>query len=497
MRAWLTRGALILGVLAVLRVPSVAAAVTAAIDPTRFGARCDGRHDDTASFAAALAAALGGQARANGAAVLEVPAGRCRLSRALVARLAPQTALVLRGQGMFVSELVQTGGGDGLVFVFPDGGSQDARTDAAPGQSVQVRDLSLVQADPRGRTIGRGLVLLGPDPRRSKLPTTAELIEHVEFRAQLGDGVAGRPLDNTQNWASDITLEDIGNVRITDGEIVHYDYGDGTERDIDIISRSPRNRFEANAAGGISVVRENIVGGRVGVDVEGNNVQEVSVLDSPITAVAQAVLWDAAAQGTGFNGPLVVRNSSISAAGEGVRTAGINSITIADNLIIDGQPRRGRNWCGICLDRAWGVVVTGNTLENMPSTASLGPKLTATGIRVDQWPGRYASVVSDNSIGPTDFGLVLGGPIAAANNILLLAPGIPERCYRDISGAGTHPSLSQLLCGGHRIDRGPDPGAAPASSSTPCSPGQEAWDQHYAYRCTSPDHWRRTPLSDW
>jgi len=474
-----------------------AATQGAEVDPSRFGARCDRQHDDSAAFDAALAAAIGGAASANGGAVLAVPAGRCRLSHALVAHLAAQTALVVRGQGMFVSELVQTGGTDGLDFIFPAGGSQDARTAAAPGQSVQVRDLSIVQADPGARTIGRGLALIGPDPQHSKVPFTAELIEHVEFRAQLGSGVAGRPLSTTQNWASDITIEDVGNVRITDGEIVHYDYGDGSERDIDIISRSPRNRLEANAPGGISIMREDILGGHVGIDVEGNNIQGVSVLDTPITAVAHAVLWNAAAQGTGFNGPLVVRDSSISAQADGIVAAGISSIFITDNLIIDGQPRRGTNWCGICLDSAWAAVVSNNILENMPNTATLGPGLAATGLRLDGWPERYPSVVADNSIGPADVGLALGGPIAASNNILLLAPSVPETCYRDISRDETHPALTQLMCGAHRIDRGPAAAAAPASDHTPCIPGQEAWDQHFAYRCVAPDRWRRTALSDW
>lgn len=491
------------------------------VDVREYGARCDGRTDDTGAFRSALTASLTVLARSNGGATLEIPAGRCLISQALTVMLGPNTALGIHGQGMYVSEILQVGGSDGLVFDFPETGSQDARTDAAPGQGVYVHDLSIVQADPQNRTIGRGIALIGPDPARYQVPATAELIDKVDFRSQLGTGTAGSAIVTTQNWASDIYDQDVSNVLVKDGQIIHYDFGRGSEKDIRIVSRSPAGKLSGNAVTGFVVSNENILAGHFAVSVEGNNIQSVSVLDTPMTAVGHAVSWDASGSGLGFNGPLVVRNSSISAQIDGIVTNGVNTLNIANNLIIDGQGISGTSWCGICADHTTASVVAANGLLNLPSVADLGPGFLGTGIRVGNEQGRYESVVSDNTIGTTDYGLVLAGPIGASNNIMRIDSKIPEHCYTDATVGGAHPTVVQNLCGGQRTDTAPNApmmlhgdehvtgrlavaggvleggGDAPRSSSAPCTTGQHAWDARYDYRCVSTNRWKRAALSDW
>jgi len=39
--------------------------------------------------------------------------------------------------------------------------------------------------------------------------------------------------------------------------------------------------------------------------------------------------------------------------------------------------------------------------------------------------------------------------------------------------------------------------AVPATSSSPCTPGQHAWDQAFEYRCVAPNAWKRAALADW
>jgi len=39
--------------------------------------------------------------------------------------------------------------------------------------------------------------------------------------------------------------------------------------------------------------------------------------------------------------------------------------------------------------------------------------------------------------------------------------------------------------------------AVPASSSSPCTPGQHAWDQAFEYRCVAPNAWKRAALAGW
>ena len=470
-------------------------------------ARCDGRSDDTAPLTAAIGAAL---SNGSGGAEIVLPPGRCIITRPLIVSLRPDRAISFGGRGMYISQLVQTGQGDGLVFVFSGEGNQ----------SVYVHDLSLVRADPAARTAGRALALIGPDPSRHGLPVAADVIDRVDFHSEPVAKPAGG-VDAARNWSSDITIQDVSNVRIQNGQIEHGDYGRGSERDIRIVSSSPHNRLSGNAVQAIVIDNENILGGGIGVSIEGNNIQGVFVLDSPLTAVGHAVRWDAGGSGLGFNGPLVVRDSSISAQTDGITSDGVSSLHVSGNLVIDGQPVGGTAWCGVCVDGTQASVVDTNVLQNLPNRGILGPGFAATGIRVGNRPDAYASVVMGNSIGPVDDGLVLSGPVAASNNSMTTTSGISERCYADRTQQGPHPTVTQNRCGDQRVDLSPGAPAllegdmrvsgtlsvaggilerssrVPASSNAPCRPGEHAWDLEFEYRCVAQDRWRRSALSNW
>ena len=76
------------------------AATTAWISPTRYGALCDGVHDDTSAFQSAIDAAAAPVNYVIGG-MVDVPAGTCMISRKLLVK----DRAVLRGKGTDVSRI--------------------------------------------------------------------------------------------------------------------------------------------------------------------------------------------------------------------------------------------------------------------------------------------------------------------------------------------------------------------------------------------------------
>jgi len=79
------------------------AASTAWVSPTRFGALCNGVHDDTAAFQSAINAAVAPVNHVIGG-MVSVPAGTCIISRKLLVK----DRAVLRGQGVNLSRIKAT-----------------------------------------------------------------------------------------------------------------------------------------------------------------------------------------------------------------------------------------------------------------------------------------------------------------------------------------------------------------------------------------------------
>lgn len=79
------------------------AASTAWVSPTRFGAVCDGVHDDTAAFQSAIDAAVAPVNHVIGG-MVSVPAGTCMISHKLLVK----DRAVLRGQGVNHSRIKAT-----------------------------------------------------------------------------------------------------------------------------------------------------------------------------------------------------------------------------------------------------------------------------------------------------------------------------------------------------------------------------------------------------
>ncbi len=414
-----------------------------------YGAKCDGVSDDTTAINLAVTLALGVRARSNGGATIEIPAGRCMISGAIIVNLKVNSAIAIRGAGMHTTEIVQTSGTDGFVFNVPAGGVA-ARTAANPGAAITLRYLSIVQTSPGGSAVGHGVAVVGPSPSEtSRLSSVPSLIEQVDFRGQWLTDSYGRVRNPAQGWRSDIFLKDVQNVIIKDGFITHYDYGEGAEKDVLIISTSPANKFSGNATGTIQILNEFIVGGQYGYSIEGNNIQGVSITSGGITAVAHGVHWDCSTCGVGFNGPLAVIDTGMSVTTDGVWTSNVGSVQVTGNQIIDGQPVAGVNWFGISLAATYASIVTNNIMINLPNISTLKSGHVGVGINIYNVQGAYRSIVSNNMIGPTDFGMALTGPVGASANLISTVPTIPEKCYLDQTG-GTglvRPTVTANLCG--------------------------------------------------
>ena len=114
-----------------------------AVRVTEYGARCDdAATDDTEAFAAATHAAL---TRPNGA-VIELPAGRCRLRARWEIVVSGNRSIVVRGAGRDVSELVWTEAAGGMRVVLDNPAPAWLRTAQSPAPVFHMAGVSLVDA---------------------------------------------------------------------------------------------------------------------------------------------------------------------------------------------------------------------------------------------------------------------------------------------------------------------------------------------------------------
>lgn len=447
-----------------------------------YGARCDGTTLDDQAFADVASVATGrvpaGVAEtlpiwlahiadklaatlasygaygltSNSAISIVIPAGKCMLSKPWSFLMRPNTALAIHGAGPGMTELGWTGDTDGIVITVKGGGVEQ-RSVAAPGNSVYLHDVSFVQSDTAYKTAGRAIVIQGPTARGSSVPVAPVLIDKVEFKS-----IAGRA-HPTQEWASDLTIRDVSNVYLTHSSIFHYDYGKGTEQDINIIS-TQTNGFTGNAISNIWVSDSNITGGLFGVKVSGQAVQGVFIMNTPITAGGHCIHWSAS--GIGLSGPLYVHNSSMSCQYDGITTDYVSGVSAVENAVIDGQGVAGTSWCGICVDNTGDSSIIGNALANLPDEEYEGAGDYGTGIRLQELPtasgGSYPSTVSNNTIGTTDYGLVLAGTeIVATGNVMKIdaTTASAQHCFTDQTPASevNRPVVAASTCNGAVIEQ--------------------------------------------
>lgn len=328
------------------------AASDSAIDVRALGAKCDGADtsSDTPAFVRAAAAA---QARPFGS-VIRVPAGRCMLSAPIAATLRGNQSLAIRGEGSDVSELVFTGGTDGIALRLGGSGADGRgetffqRSGPDTGTVARVEGLSLVRDAPD--TGGIALDLDGLTNGNNGV--VQAVVRDVTMRGSAGRG----------GWDKGVRLHRICMANLRDltfhagDKDNHHGVGLSLENEATpVVVDTSISGFRMR--GGATAIK-------IGPRVQGVYVSQLISVDA-VTGIE----W--LGRVGGHEDLLTVTNSHVGGFTEAaIRTKNVKTILVSDSYLLAAQKVDGETYAPLDLYGASSVAITGNRIFAAPGISN-------------------------------------------------------------------------------------------------------------------------------
>ncbi len=324
------------------------------VDAADDGMLCDGSTDDATALNHAIARALSGFGR-----TVQLPNGRCLLSRPITARLSGNQALHLAGHGPYATELVFDGAGGGLALTYASGATyvrDPAAGSTATGAAVEVSELSVVRAGVRAGTgmAGNGIAVLGDSANAGGAVMPHTILHNVVVRGTEAGG-----------WSNALLLQDTANVRM---------------EHVTALCMNSQNPLASNgnglafaaAAGRVATVLAldhfHTWGCNHGLDVSGH-VEGVSVVGGNFTGGGTGIYWAS----EGRTEQLLVVNTSFSTLVQGIYAFNVQNVQIANSSFYNqntypngGAPggcgQANSAWNALTLSETDSLAITGNTV---------------------------------------------------------------------------------------------------------------------------------------
>ena len=424
-----------------------------------YGAKGDGKTDDTAAFQAAIAFAtdVSRPLTSNSGARIHVPCGKYILNAKLKITTGPNAAIGLDGDTASCTELQWNVADGGLDFELPQQvqtSPSRSLTSSAAGLSVaiDVEHLSLVNNAPGNVFTGTALRINQPIPRRSITSGSSDqTISDIRWYAR-APGLGGRG-SSGQGWAIGIEL--------IEAPFTHIDHVTGLQWSTRGVAPPGTIGIHLVSTGGakdyymaqIWITNYFNQGAYRGIGIDGHNIQGVYASGIILGENAKAIDWEAPTSDASAS--FTLTNSSLNGVFSSIYLNNVRQVMVNNTEILGGAwpVPIAQDYYAIHATDADNILLMNNTLIPPCSGCvvhTIDSAHKAYGIYIEHSKAydNQTSVITGNSIAYGDVGIHAAGAQILVSDNAIAAPVLS--CIEDGSrslGASSRPDFENNQCG--------------------------------------------------